>query len=102
MITRAIAAEGARAAGRQSEGAGALVGFLAAAVTEGALTAADKPDTRSWTMLPAQVYIARAAVTPGKHAVVVDVGGPGGRENRRYDVDVSSGGFVVLDITTLR
>ncbi|MGB1015459.1 MAG: hypothetical protein ACPG4T_15085, partial [Nannocystaceae bacterium] len=29
MITRALAAEGARAAGRQAEGAGAIIGFLA-------------------------------------------------------------------------
>jgi len=103
MIARAAAAEGARAAGRQAEGgAGALVGFLAAAAVEGTLVALDKPDTRSWTTLPAQVHIARAEVSPGAHRVVVTVSGPRGSQTHTTDVNVPAGGFVVLDVTTLR
>ncbi|MCB9749528.1 MAG: hypothetical protein H6713_05920 [Myxococcales bacterium] len=102
MITRAVAAEGARAAGRQAEGAGALVGFLAAAATEGALVAADKPDTRSWTMLPAFIYVARVPVAPGAHTIEARISGPGGQERRTYTVEVAQGGYAVLDITTLR
>jgi hypothetical protein len=103
MIARAAAAEGARAAGRQAEGgAGALVGFLAAAAVEGTLVALDKPDTRSWTTLPAQVYIARAEVLPGAHRVIVTVSGPRGSQTHTTDVKVPAGGFVVLDVTTLR
>ena len=102
MITRAAAAEGARAAGKQADGAGGLVGFLAAAAVEGTLVALDKPDTRSWTTLPDRVFVARTRVPAGEHTVVVDVGGPGGRETHTADVNVPEGGFVVLDVTTLR
>jgi len=102
MIVRAAAAEGARAAGRQSEGAGALIGFLAAAAVEGTLVALDRPDTRSWTTLPAQVHVGRIQVPPGHHDVNVELVGPRGRERRRFDVNVPPGGFAVLDVTTLR
>jgi uncharacterized protein len=102
MIARAAAAEGARAAGRQAEGAGGLVGFLAAAAVEGTLVALDKPDTRSWTTLPARIYVGRTFVPAGKHRLQVTASGSGGREVRTMDVRVPPGGFVVLDVTTLR
>ena len=102
MIARAAAAEGARAAGKQAEGAGGLVVFLAAAAVEGTLVALDKPDTRSWTTLPDRVYIARSRLPAGAHQIVVDLAGPGGRETHTTDVTVPEGGFVVLDVTTLR
>ncbi len=102
MIVRAAAAEGARAAGNQAEGAGGLVGFLAAAALEGTLVALDKPDTRSWTTLPARVFVARTRVPAGKHHLQVTASGNRGREVRDIDVTVPAGGFVVLDVTTLR
>jgi hypothetical protein len=102
MIVRAAAAEGARAAGQQSDSAGGLVGFLAAAAVEGTLVALDKPDTRSWTTLPARVYMGRAFVPAGKHSLLVEASGKGGRERHSVDVNVPPGGFVVLDVTTLR
>jgi hypothetical protein len=102
MIARAAAAEGARAAGRQAEGAGGLVGFLAAAALEGTLVALDKPDTRSWTTLPARVYVGRTFVPPGTHELQVTTAGPGGSEVHTTNVTVPPGGFVVLDVTTLR
>lgn len=102
MIARAAAAEGARAAGNQAEGAGGLVGFLAAAALEGTLVALDKPDTRSWTTLPDRVYVARSRLPAGAHTVVVEAAGPGGRETRTFNVTVPKGGFLVLDVTTLR
>ena len=102
MIARAAAAEGARAAGRQAEGAGGLVGFLAAAAVEGTLVALDKPDTRSWTTLPAKVFVGRTRLPAGTHQLEVTVSGPGGREVRTVEVKVPAGGFVVFDVTTLR
>ncbi|MEZ4452826.1 MAG: hypothetical protein R3B09_25415 [Nannocystaceae bacterium] len=102
LIVRAVAAEGARAAGKQSKNNSGLVGFLAAAAVEGAMVAADKPDTRSWTMLPARVYVARIPLAPGHHVVTLDAAGPGGREGRKAEVDIPAGGFAVLDVTTLR
>lgn len=102
MIARAAAAEGARAAGKQAEGAGALVGFLAAAALEGTLVALDKPDTRSWTTLPARMHVARATLPVGTHEVIVTVRGPSRSERRRATVTIAAGGFAVVDVTTLR
>ncbi|MBA3550028.1 MAG: hypothetical protein H0T76_26415 [Nannocystis sp.] len=103
LIVRAAVAEGARAAGSQAkDGAGAIVGLLAALAAEGAMVAADKPDTRSWTLLPAFVFVARVPVTPGQHRLAVTAMGSGGREHRDILVDVKSGGFAVVDVTTLR
>lgn len=99
LIVRAAAAEAARVAGNQQSG---LVGFLAAAAVEGSLVAADKPDTRSWTTLPARVFIARQRVRPGKHSIRVTAQGEGGQETRTYDIDMPAEGFVMLDVTTLR
>jgi len=102
MIVRALAAEGARAAGNQAQSGGAVVGLLAALAVEGAGVALDKPDTRSWTMLPNRVFMSRVEVPPGEHTVDVWVKGPGGTERRTMKVNVAEGGFVVVDVTTLR
>ena len=103
LIVRAAVAEGARAAGNQAkDGAGAIVGLLAALAAEGAMVAADKPDTRSWTLLPAFVFVARVPVTPGAHSVTITATGSGGHETHDFKIDVKAGGFAVLDVTTLR
>jgi hypothetical protein len=102
MIARAAAAEGARAAGRQAEGSGAIVGFLAAAAVEGTMVALDKPDTRSWTTLPARVQVGRQIVPAGTHRVEVTVYGAGGKQRHTTEVKVAPGGFAVVDVTTLR
>lgn len=103
LIVRAAVAEGARAAGKQADGnAGAIVGLLAALAAEGALVAADKPDTRSWTLLPAFVFVTRVPVTPGKHTVTITAAGSGGQERREFQADVKPGGFLAVDVTTLR
>lgn len=102
LIVRAAAAEAARAAGQQSKSNSGLVGFLAAAAVEGSMVAADRPDTRSWTLLPARVYIARVPVAAGAHHLEVEASGPGGHERRRADLTVPPRGYAVLDVTTLR
>jgi len=103
MITRALVAEGARAAGSSgnNESSG-VIGALAALAVEGAMVAADKPDTRSWTLLPAQVYIARQYLPAGDHEVQATISGPGGEERRVANVTITEGGFSVVDFTTLR
>lgn len=103
LIVRAAAAEAARAAGRaSSQKNGALIGLLAALAVEGALVAADRPDTRSWTLLPGVVFVTRLSVPPGPHTVTVAARGPGGVEIHESNVNLKSGGFSVVDVTTLR
>jgi uncharacterized protein len=105
MIVRAAAAEGARAGGKAAaddSGAAGLVGFLAAAAIEGTMVALDRPDTRSWSTLPNKIHIGRAVVPAGAHTVEVTVLGPGGKERHTTEIEVQEGGFVVVDVTTLR
>jgi tetratricopeptide (TPR) repeat protein len=99
MIVRAAAAEGARAAGNQGN---EVVGLLSALAIEGAMVALDKPDTRSWTTLPDRVWIGRVSVPAGQHTLEIRVRGNGGEERRTATVNVGEGGYVVLDVTTLR
>ena len=98
LIARAAIAEGARAAGNQE---GAALGTVVALLTEGAMLAMDKPDTRSWTMLPGIILVSRETVTPGPHRVdVVLQGGP--ELSRSFDVDVPAGGFATVVWTVPR
>jgi hypothetical protein len=102
MIVRAAAAEGARVAGEQAGGdAGSILGWIAALLTEATLVAFDKPDTRSWTLLPDRVLVSRTTVAPGRHKVDVDLLGIGS-ERRTFDVELSEGGFAAVVVTPLR
>lgn len=98
MIVRAASAEAARAVGNRQSGA---LGFLTAALVEGTLVAMDKPDTRSWSMLPARVYLARIRVPPGSHSVRAELQGSSYASLVR-EVEVPEGGFALVDFTTLR
>ena len=101
MIVRAAAAEGARVAGQQAGDAGEVLGWVAALATEATLVAFDKPDTRSWTLLPDAVYVSRTVVAPGRHTVEVDLSGYRS-ERRSFEVDVAPGGFATVVVTPLR
>jgi hypothetical protein len=102
MVVRAGAAEGAREAGKQVGGdAGEVLGWIAALATEATLVAFDKPDTRSWMLLPQKVYIGRRTVAPGTHTVDVELAGNAGG-SMTIDVEVPEGGFAVVVATTLR
>jgi hypothetical protein len=101
MVVRAAAAEGARAAGQQAGDAGEVLGWVAALATEATLVALDKPDTRSWTLLPERVFVSRSVVAPGRHVVDVDLSGYLS-ERRSFDVEVPPGGFAVVVVTPLR
>lgn len=94
LIVRAAASEGVRAAARDAGGWGSL----AAVLVEGTMVALDRPDTRSWTLLPAQVAVARVAVVPGEHAVEVELAG----ETRRYSVEIPANGFAAIVVTAPR
>lgn len=98
MIARAAAAEGARRLpGKSKE----FTRMLAALATEAALLGLDKPDTRSWTFLPAKAYICRARVRPGSHEIRVNLSGKT-QETRVIRVNVPPRGFSVVALTEPR
>ncbi len=100
LITRAAVAEGARRAGQEAGDAGQIIGLLAALAAEGTLVALDKPDTRSWTFLPNEIWISRRAVEPGTHTLSIKIEGVS--ETREVQVDVPRGGFAALVVTVPR
>ena len=101
MAARAAVSEGAMAAGRSAGGAGEVVGIVAGLGAEAALVALDKPDTRSWTFLPARVWVARMPVGAGAHEVVVQFEGNAAGE-RRVPIEVKPGGYTAVVVTEPR
>jgi len=97
MASRAAVAEGVRAAGSQES---QLLGDVLSILAEGVLVALDKPDTRSWTMLPARVLVARVPVSPGSHSVEVSFSGVS--QTRGATVDVPASGQTTVVITEPR
>lgn len=98
LATRAAVAEGVRAGLKNESSAGA---DILALFFEGLLVAADRPDTRSWTMLPGRVYVARMRVPPGRHEVEVAFG-DAAATTRRSVVDVPARGFATVVVTEPR
>jgi hypothetical protein len=98
MIARAVAAEGARYLASKEK---KMTGRLAALATEAALTGLDKPDTRSWTLLPGRIYVCRMRVKPGWHEIRVRLLGKA-PQTRPMDVQVKPGGYSVVVVTEPR
>jgi len=98
MIARAGAAEAIRHRLREES---KLLGDIAALTFEGGLVVADKPDTRSWTLLPARIHVARKRVRAGRHTVDIQLEGHP-REVRTREVHVPEGGYAAVVVTTLR
>ncbi|MFT6397875.1 MAG: hypothetical protein ACJAYU_002630 [Bradymonadia bacterium] len=75
-IVRVLAREGIQAATRAGNNqAVETLGFIASLATQAAMQAADQPDTRTWNLMPARVWVSRTEVEPGSHAVSVRAGG---------------------------
>jgi hypothetical protein len=96
MITRGAVGAGAGTGVGKASGSGAA-GMLVALVAQAALTAADTPDTRSWSTLPARLSILRIRVPAGKHRVQAVVQGV----NRGQEIDVPKNGWALVNITEL-
>jgi hypothetical protein len=102
LVARAAVAEGARVAGSQAGGdSGSLIGALLGLATEAALVAADRPDTRSWTMLPGRVLATRMPVRAGAHTVEIGFGDSGALP-RQFQVNVAPGGLATVVVTEPR
>ncbi len=98
LASRAAMAEGVRKAGGQGE---QWVGDVLSILFEAGMAALDRPDTRSWTMMPARVHVARAWVPAGVHRIDIGYDGFAGGA-RTIDVDVPAGGFQAIVVTEPR
>jgi hypothetical protein len=86
-VTRAVVGGVGRAAGavasqsdNEKVAVAGVLGWLAATVAEGAMSAADTPDTRSWSTLPAFIHIARLRLPPGLHPAEATIAGASDRQ----------------------
>ncbi len=95
--TRVVTSSAARSQGADRAVAGVL-GWLLALAVEGTLAAADTPDTRGWTSLPADIHLIRTRYTPGPMELSVTVGGA----QDRQDVLIPSNRFQLFNFSRLR
>lgn len=97
VLARAAAGAITEGAARSNSKGGALA-MLAGLVLQGAMVAADTPDTRAWVTLPARISVARMRVPPGKHTITVRLSGV----ERIATIDAKAGGFNVLNFSAAR
>jgi hypothetical protein len=100
MVTRLIAGIATEAAVTKASGS-SIGGLMAGLAVQGAMTAFDTPDTRSWTTLPAMVTISRLEIAAGPHEVQMEWSG-NGKETATTTVNVPNGGFVVVSASSMR
>ncbi len=96
-ITRALSRVAVGQTTRHVVGDNAL-GIILGLGSQAALSAADTPDTRSWSTLPARLRIARIEVPAGKHAVLAQTRG----ESFRATVNLKPRTFRVITLFALR
>ena len=101
MITRAVVGEAANQGAKAGGAAGGLA-LLAQFAVEGAMTAADTPDTRSWVTLPSMILVSRKEIPAGKHKVTVAFSGQAGSMHIDKTVNVPPGGFSVVSVASMR
>lgn len=95
--TRTVSEHVAREEGASPLAAGLLSWLLSLAI-EGTLTAADTPDTRSWTSLPADMHLLRLALPPGPRELSLQVGGL----TDTRTIDVRPDGFQLVNFSRIR
>jgi hypothetical protein len=97
LITRAVAGEISQAAVKSGSNNG-LAGLLVGLAVEGAMAAADTPDTRSWVTLPSQFSLARARLPAGTHQIVVRHGD----QEQHAEVTLTPGGWGLVNFSGWR
>jgi len=96
-ITRALA-RAAIGQGAYHAARGGALGLLFSVGSQAALTAADTPDTRSWSILPARFSLSRIQVPAGKHHIETEARGL--REQRTLTLKANR--WAVVLATALR
>ena len=73
---------------------GGLLGAVLSIGTQATLSAADTPDTRNWSTLPARIAFGRMRVPAGSHTV--ELSAAGGRKRQVLKLEPGGWGVVVL------
>ena len=97
MLTRAVAGKAAKE-GVAEASESSLLGMAAQVAVEGGMAAADTPDTRSWSMLPARIRFSRVHSKPGSQPVRVSVDG----KTAQKSVEVRESGPTVVNFSRMR
>lgn len=105
VIARAVARgvvkySAARALERRAEERSALLGFITGAAMNAAGNAFERADTRTWSLLPDRISMARIRLAAGEHRLAVEVLDPDGGVTRTVDlgsVTVGAGERVILN-----
>lgn len=101
-LARVLAREAIQAGTRQADSPLVrTLGFIGSLVAQGALTAADQPDTRNWSFMPARVWMQRTPLPAGIHRVEWQVFVPGDARVEQVEVDLPAGAVRVVVIRTL-
>lgn len=87
MVTRGVAKYlAAREAERKGNKESEALGWLAARAVNLAGNALERADTRSWSLLPDRISVARLTLPPGEHDVKIQVMGPNGMVEQTVDL----------------
>jgi hypothetical protein len=98
MIARVVAGEVAQGATEALAKDAGPLGLLVGLATTATLSAADTPDTRAWTTLPARIAIARLRVRPGAHVLTLGARG----EAKQVRLTLAPGGWAFVPMMALR
>lgn len=98
MIARVVAGEVAQGATEALAKDAGPLGLLVGLATSATLSAADTPDTRAWSTLPARIAIARIRVPAGPHVVTLGARGAA----KRTRITVAPGGWAFVPMMALR
>lgn len=104
-VVRALAGEASRVATdgiAQHSGAepltAGLLSWLVSLLVKGSMAAADTPDTRSWTALPAEIHLVRQRLEPGPQIVHVEVGS----QSETFDIELLHHRLRLINVSRLR
>ena len=82
--------------------AGEVGGFLGRVASRALATATERADTRSWSILPAELLLARFQLPPGQHRLRISYDGLfDRRELLEFDIEIRAGDVVTHTVAIL-
>ncbi len=104
MVVRALLKEAAVTAAEAAgeDVAGDVGGFLARVTSRAVAVATERADTRNWSILPAELLLARFHLPPGQHRLRISYDGLFDRhELLEFDIDIRAGDVVTHIVSIL-